>query len=128
MNLLRCALEETAGALRVRLNGEVAFSVPADRTARYRPHAGKAQLLFGLRPEHILEQRPQLEPNQQVFEVPLDVTEPMGMETLVYFKIDGTEVCGRVNPSAGAKDGQRMRLVADLNHMHLIDEASGKVL
>jgi len=128
MNLVPCTLEETAGALRVRLNGEIAFAVPADRSARYRPHAGRDRLLFGLRPEHILERRPQLEPEQEVFEVPLEVTEPMGMETLVYFGVNGVEVCGRVNPNAGAQAGQRMRLVADLSHMHLIDDASGKVL
>jgi len=52
----------------------------------------------------------------------------MGMETLVYFGVNGVEFCGRVNPSAGALAGQRMRLVADLSHMHLIDDASGKVL
>ena len=128
MNLMPCGLEETAGALRVRLNGEVAFPVPANRTARYRPYVGRSELLFGLRPEHILERRSQLEPNQEMFEVALEVTEPMGMETLVYFGINGVEVCGRVNPNAGAQAGQRMRLVADLDHMHLIDDASGKVL
>jgi multiple sugar transport system ATP-binding protein len=128
MNLIPCALEEGAGALRVRLNGEVGFAVPPDRTARYRPYAGRSELLFGLRPEHILERRPQLEPNQEVFEVALEVTEPMGMETLVYFGVNGVVVCGRVNPNAGAQSGQRMRLVADLDHMHLIDDASGKVL
>ncbi len=128
MNLVGCTLEEAAGDLRVHLNGEVSFPVPAARTARYRPYLGQGRLLFGLRPEHILERRPQLEPNQEVFEVTLEVTEPMGMETLVYFRVNGVEICGRVNPSAGAQAGQRMRLVADLNHMHLIDDASGKVL
>jgi multiple sugar transport system ATP-binding protein len=52
----------------------------------------------------------------------------MGMETMVYFFIQGVEVCGRVNPLAGAKDGQSITLVADLTNMHLIDEVSGKVL
>jgi len=83
---------------------------------------------LGLRPEHILEQRPQLEANQQAFDVALEVTEPMGMETLVYFLVNAVEVCGRVNPNAGAQAGARMRLVADLNYMHLIDDETGKVL
>ncbi|MGH8739122.1 MAG: hypothetical protein ACREVC_17350, partial [Burkholderiales bacterium] len=89
---------------------------------------GRARLVFGLRPEHIMEQRPHLEPNQHPFEVELDVTEPMGMETLVYFLVKGVEVCGRVNPHSGARDGGRMKLVADLNNIHLIDDESGKVL
>ena len=75
-----------------------------------------------------MEQRPHMEPNQTPFEVELEVTEPMGMETLVYFIVRGTEVCGRVSPNAGAQDGARMKLVADLNNVHLIDDESGKVL
>ena len=54
--------------------------------------------------------------------------EPMGMETLIYCQINGTEVCGRVNPGAGAVAGEPMQLLADLNNMHLIDDDSGLVL
>jgi len=128
MNMIPCTLEEAAGGLRMRLNHDIAFAIPESRTGRYRPHIGRKGLLLGLRPEHILEQRPQLEANQQAFDVALEVTEPMGMETLVYFLVNGVEVCGRVNPNAGAQAGARMRLVADLNYMHLIDDETGKVL
>jgi len=128
MNFVPCAIEEAAGALCVRLSTDVVFPVPQDRTSRYRAHLGKPRLLFGLRPEHIMEQRPHLEPNQHAFEVELEVTEPMGMETMVFFLVEGTELCGRVNPDAGAQSGKRMKLVADLGKMHLIDDASGQVL
>jgi len=128
MNFIPCSLEESANGLLVRLNDQLAFPVPDERTARYRPRVGKPGLQFGLRPEHIMEQRQHIEPNQHPFEIELDVTEPMGMETLVYFLVNGTEVCGRVNPNAGARDHTRMKLVADLNNMHLIDDQTGKVL
>src|SRR5258708_26284303 len=128
MNFVPCRVESSGGALRVRLSRDIAFTIPPDREQRYRPHLCKQRLLFGLRPEHIIEQRQHLEPNQQVFEVPLEVTEPMGMETLVHFAIEGVEVCGRVNPNAGAQPGRPMKLVADLANMHLIDDASGKVV
>jgi hypothetical protein len=61
-------------------------------------------------------------------EAVLDVTEPMGMETLIYFMLDGLEVCGRVNPNAGARDGGPLRLAVDLNNMHLLNEGTGVVL
>jgi multiple sugar transport system ATP-binding protein len=128
MNFVPCALEEAAGALRIKLNHSVELPVPAARTERYRPYLGRTGLIFGLRPENILEPRGQLEPGQQSFEVVLDVAEPMGMDTLVHFLINGSDVCGRVDPDAGAVSGQRMKLVADMNHMHLIDDESGKVL
>ena len=58
----------------------------------------------------------------------IEVTEPLGMETLVFFRMNGIDVCGRVSPDAGAREGSRMRLAASLDNMHLIDEASGRVL
>jgi multiple sugar transport system ATP-binding protein len=69
-----------------------------------------------------------MEPGAIPFDAQLDVTEPMGMETLVYFPLNGTQVCGRVNPNSGARDGAPLRLAADLNNMHLIDDATGRVL
>jgi multiple sugar transport system ATP-binding protein len=128
MNFVPCRIDENAGALSVRLSDRIAFRVPDERTRRYRPHAGK-ELLFGLRPEHITETRSGgLAGDQQEFSVALDVVEPMGMETMVYFVVDGTEVCGRVEPSAAGNAGETMRLVADLRHMHLIDPQTEQVL
>ena len=58
------------------------------------------KLLLGLRPEHIPEAKPHPEPGIEPFEAMLDVTEPMGMETLVYCLINGAEVCARVHRPA----------------------------
>src|SRR5437016_8831524 len=41
MNMVGCQLEETAGALRVRINGSISLAVPPERVARYRSHVGK---------------------------------------------------------------------------------------
>jgi multiple sugar transport system ATP-binding protein len=128
MNFIPCQLEQAAGALRVRLSDKLSFPVPADRSSRYASHVGKGKLVLGLRPEHIAETRPHTEPHQHDFDMMIDVDEPMGMETLVYFTIGGSEVCGRVNPNAGAAAGKVMKLRADLSNMHLIDDSTGKVL
>jgi multiple sugar transport system ATP-binding protein len=66
-------------------------------------------------------------PGVAPFDVTLDVIEPMGNETLVYFTVAGETMCGRVSPGAGAADGAPMKLAADLNHMHLMD-AEGTVI
>jgi multiple sugar transport system ATP-binding protein len=42
--------------------------------------------------------------------------------------MDGTQVCGRVNPNAGAHDGSPFRLAVDLNNMHLLNEVTGVVI
>jgi multiple sugar transport system ATP-binding protein len=130
MNFMPCKVEEAGGGgLLMRLNEAITFPIPADRTARYKQHIGSAsKLSVGIRPEHLTEARNGGDPNIVNFDTKLDVTEPMGMETYVYTIINGTNVCGRVGPNAGAKDGQPFKMAADLNNMHLIDEGSGKVL
>jgi multiple sugar transport system ATP-binding protein len=127
MNFLRCQLAGNGSGLTVRLSDKLSFPIPADRAARYAPYAGR-ELVFGLRPEDIIETRADLPPGRVPFDVLLDVVEPMGMETMVYFTVDGVEVCGRVNPAAAKNAGETMPLVADLNHMHLIDPRTDLVL
>ena len=128
MNFIPCRLEDVGGTLQIRLTDRIAFPLPPARAARYNSLPRTDKLLLGLRPEHLTESHAHLEPGVETFDTVLDVTEPMGMETLVYFGLDGTPVCGRVNPNAGAKDGAPMRLAMDLNNMHLLNEATGAVL
>src|SRR3954471_7792699 len=47
MNFVPCGLEETAGALRIRLNDAITFPLPAERVQRYRAAVGKTGLIFG---------------------------------------------------------------------------------
>ncbi|WFU85279.1 sn-glycerol-3-phosphate ABC transporter ATP-binding protein UgpC [Bradyrhizobium sp. CIAT3101] len=128
MNFIPCRLEDAAGTLQLRLTDRIAFALPPARAARYNALPRTDRLLLGIRPEHLTESNAHLEPGVETFDTVLDVTEPMGMETLVYFGLDGTPVCGRVNPNAGAKDGAPMRLAMDLNNMHLLNEETGVVL
>jgi len=127
MNFLSCRLIESNGGVSIRLADDLSFPVPDERVSRYRPHVGQ-ELIFGLRPEDIIEKRGDLPPGRAAFDVQLDVVEPMGMETMVYFVVEGVEVCGRVNPNAAGKAGEIMPLVADLNHMHLIDPRTDQIL
>ncbi|MGY8704894.1 sn-glycerol-3-phosphate ABC transporter ATP-binding protein UgpC [Bradyrhizobium sp. 18BD] len=128
MNFIPCRLEDVGGALQIRLTDRIAFTLPPARAARYNALPRTDRLLLGLRPEHLTESHAHLGPGVETFDTVLDVTEPMGMETLVYFGLEGTPVCGRVDPNAGAKDGAPMRLAMDLNNMHLLNEETGVVL
>jgi multiple sugar transport system ATP-binding protein len=128
MNLLPCRLADNGGGMTVQIADWLAFPVPPSRAGRYRAHVG-SELTFGLRPEHITEVRGgELAPGMAAFSAPLDVVEPMGMETMVYFIVDGIEVCGRVNPTAAGRAGEQMPLIADLNQMHLINPRNDRVI
>ena len=127
MNFMRCRLDGNGAGLRVRISDPISLPVPAARSARYQSLTGK-ELIFGLRPEHITEPRRSGSDQNCEFSAILDVVEPMGMETMVYFTVDGQEVCGRVDPGSATGPGESMRLYANMNHMHLIDPQTGVVL
>jgi multiple sugar transport system ATP-binding protein len=128
MNFMPCRLEDAGGATHIRLTDRIAFPLPPARAARYQNVARNEKLLLGLRPEHITEAKAHPEPGIEAFDAVLDVTEPMGMETLIYFTLEGAQICGRVNPNAGARDGGPLRLAVDLNNMHLLNEVTGVVI
>jgi multiple sugar transport system ATP-binding protein len=127
MNFIPCRLDGDAGGLAARMADNVTFPIPEDRAARYRPHVGK-ELLFGLRPEHITEPRGYANGRGREFTIGVDVVEPMGMETMIFFAINGTEVCARIDPGAEPRPGESFRLSADLSKMHLIDPTTDAVL
>ncbi|MBX6376307.1 MAG: sugar ABC transporter ATP-binding protein, partial [Acetobacteraceae bacterium] len=127
MNMIPARLENGAGALRLHLPGDIVLPVPAERTQRYAPLAGK-EVLFGIRPEHLTEPRNLDRPNIALIEAAPEVIEPMGMETMVIFSLQGTEITARVDPGVPAELGRKMPLAADLNQMHLIEPRTGQVL
>jgi multiple sugar transport system ATP-binding protein len=127
MNFIPARLENAGSGLSLRFSDRLSFPVPEARAGHFRSHAGKA-VVFGLRPEHMTETRGRENGSGHEFSVTLDVVEPMGMETLVFFKVDGTEVCGRVEPSAAKGSGEIMQLRANLDHLHLIDPTTNAVL
>ena len=126
MNFIPCTIEQN-GNMRVRISPDITLTVPPAKAARYAGAKGR-ELLLGLRPEHITEPRRNGGSEPNTFTVTLDVVEPMGMETMVYFAVGGTEICARVEPTAAKDAGALMALQAYMERMHLIDAASGMVL
>ncbi|HEU5275895.1 MAG TPA: sn-glycerol-3-phosphate ABC transporter ATP-binding protein UgpC [Xanthobacteraceae bacterium] len=127
MNFIPCRLEQNGVGMRVRVSEAIALPVPASDAPRYRAAVGR-ELVLGLRPEHLTEPR-RGEPEEGcAFPVTLDVVEPLGMETMVFFTVNGKEYCARVDPAAARGPGESMRLAANIDHMHLIDPASDAVL
>src|ERR1700681_3945713 len=87
MNFAPAKLEANASSLRLHLSDAISLPVPAAQSARFQALTGK-ELIFGLRPEHITEPRRNDRDANCEFDATLDVVEPMGMETMVYFSVD----------------------------------------
>ncbi|RDJ21689.1 sn-glycerol-3-phosphate ABC transporter ATP-binding protein UgpC [Bosea caraganae] len=129
MNFIPAAIEQRGDKLALLLKDpDLSFEIPAERHNRYAGLAGRSDLLLGLRPEHFSAAAGEPRPGHGQFETRIDITEPVGIETFVYFVLAGTEICARLPPTAGAQEGKPLRLAADLTQMHVIDPVTGLVV
>jgi len=83
--------------------------------------------VLGLRPEHIIETRPHMEPNQHDFDNLIDVVERWAWRRWVYFTMRVSRSAAGSTPTPGATARQGHELRADLSNMHLIDDGTGRV-
>jgi len=128
MNFIPAELVDTQGSHSVRLGSTLSLPLPPELGRHYSGLVGRGDLLLGLRPEHMVVVRDPLPPGHAVIDVMVDIVEPVGLESFVYFRMAGTEICARLPPDSGAREGQPLRLAADLNQMHLIDTRTSKVV
>jgi multiple sugar transport system ATP-binding protein len=128
MNFIACRLIDANRRLAVQFGDGLTLPVPATRTQSYRPYVGR-EMILGIRPEHCAEYRPHSEePCMADLSVRVDVIEPLGMDTMIHYELAGKQICSRVNPFAVSDVGETIRLMMDMNRMHLIDPTTDKVV
>ncbi len=127
MNFLPCHVQGNGAGLSVRLANGATLPVPAGRANRYAAYKDK-EMILGLRPEHLYEYHENAKPGVARLDAPVDVVEPMGMETLVHFFVNEAPVCARVDPNTPATPNETIPLSADLNNMHLMEPETGRVV
>jgi multiple sugar transport system ATP-binding protein len=128
MNFLPVRVQDgTNGGLTIHVTDQIVLPVPQDRTDRYGKYKGR-DMVFGLRPEHLFEYHEVGRPGYTRVDLPVDVVEPMGMETMVHFFIGNDPVCARVDPATHAEPGEMLPLTADMSKMHLMEPDSGRVV
>jgi len=115
------------GGLKVQLADGTKMAIPAARVDRYGPYKGK-KMTLGIRPEHMTETHDSEKPGVQIMNAKVDVVEPMGMETLVHHFVDGVAVCSRIDPNVQTGPGEILPLAIDMNNMHLIEDATNRVV
>jgi multiple sugar transport system ATP-binding protein len=127
MNFIPCKVVQNGAGVKIQLSEQLALEIPEDRQKRYKPFTDK-DMLFGIRPEHLTEKRHHTSNAQRDFTSKVEVLEPMGVDTMVFFNVKDVEVCARSAPRAVSAVNQDMAFTIDMNNMHLIDPQSNKVV
>ena len=133
--------------LRVRVSGGVVelaahrFELPTRALDRLEGDEG--EILLGLRPEHFFDPRVAAnETGGNHVPVRVELTEQLGSETLIYFRVDGIEaeqasegevelggaLVARLDPRTHAAPGEQITLGIDLERAHFFDSATGNAL
>ena len=125
MNVLPATLVQDAGRLAAELANGSRVALPQDAPGRHRERIGQP-VLFGIRPEHMSE-NPATDGQSQLS---MDVTlvEPLGMETLVHGRIDGSELIARCSPAVRAAPGQELALSVAAENVALFDAGTERAL
>ena len=127
MNFIPAQLFDDLGALKAKLPSGEALTLPADRAAAYRPLIG-APVELGIRPEHLTDRAGHAGDDSQVFEGVVDVVEPMGATSLITFTLADGVYNAIGEAGLVPRPGERLRLSAQLRHMHLIDGRTDQVV
>jgi len=80
-------------------------------------------VILGVRPDDLA-----VGAGHPIAEGPISVQEPLGAETLIYVTVDGTEVIAKASGRTPPPVGERVRLGAERENMHVFDAESGAVL
>jgi multiple sugar transport system ATP-binding protein len=133
--------------LRARLSGGgVEFaSYRLELPERLVARLGRAEgeVLLGLRPEHFFDPRLAADDAaRDLLPVTVELTEQLGSETLLYFRVDGVEaeqssegevqlggaLVARLDPRTEASPGERLAIGIDTDRGHFFDPPTGAAL
>ena len=124
MNFISCKLEKSLNGLSVNITKDIVLSIPKEKNTSLSKYVNKT-ILLGIRPEHISENK---QKESLKIEAKLDIVEPLGMETMVYFSIKNSQICGKVSPDNTIQNGKVMTLYFDSLNFHFIDPETDLVL
>jgi multiple sugar transport system ATP-binding protein len=129
MNFFEAKLDRGNGGLVLSIGDSFHVPVPASKAEKLGSHAGK-NVYFGIRPEDVHDAHyvPRGVDESAKIGTNINVIEPMGAEVFAYIENGGKEFVGRFDPRSGARTGQTIDVVLDMDKMHLFDRETEKAL
>ncbi|MBS1164470.1 MAG: transporter-like protein [Proteobacteria bacterium] len=125
MNFLPARLVAEGDALHILLDDGTRLAVPAARAATLGRHAGTA-VTFGIRPESIGPRQDR--PGWAPLDAAIDLVEPLGATTMIYFNTGSSSLCASLNSEGAPKAGMTMPLSINMTQMHLFDPQTERSL
>jgi multiple sugar transport system ATP-binding protein len=128
MNFFEATLNRRDGSAVVDI-GSFQLPLPTEKLNGLGNQIGKA-IYFGIRPEDIHDANyvPRGVDEAAKLSANVTVVEPLGSEVFAYIENGGKEMVSRLDPRSGARVGQPLDLIVDMNKMHAFERDSGRRL
>lgn len=126
MNFLDGVVKEENGKLVVDFE-VFKVRIPEGKFKNVRQYLNKP-VIFGIRPESILEADNVQAADEDIVVATVDVSELMGSEIYLYMSAGNCSFVARVDSHSKARDGEKHRVVFDGNKMHLFDKETEKAI
>ncbi len=127
MNFVTAQLAGEGETLNLRFPG-VALPIWPTHAARLGGYAGQ-EIVVGIRPDAIHDEAAFLDAHPSwALDVQVDVVEPMGSESYVYFNLNGDGFVARVAPESHAQVMTGHRVAFDMEKLHFFDKATEKAI
>lgn len=126
MNFFNCQVESDQNGARLLLEQGVKLNLSADLASRYVSLAGR-NAVFGIRPENFSLITGAVSEDTFIPAI-IEVIEPLGADTLVYFRLGQTFACARLEPHIQIAVNDRVMFRPELTRMHLFDAETGRAV
>ena len=129
MNFIPAKVISQNGTPMLELATDATVALPFPKPQSLEKRIGETVLL-GLRPEMITEPQPHKEgqPFVTTTGVEVEVTEPMGADTMILTRVNDAEINCRSNPAYEAKPGSVIQMMFDTSKAVIFDENTGERL
>ncbi|KAB2766002.1 ATP-binding cassette domain-containing protein [Brucella anthropi] len=122
MNFLPASLRAREGELDVVLADGTCLPLPPQKADQFRG-VGDGEVVLGIRPESISTSDDR--PGRVRLEVAVNLVEPLGPTTTVYFSVAGEGISATLSPETSPTAGTSTTLSFNMNQIHLFDKESG---
>ncbi len=129
MNFLDVKVECNADGTYLK-NDKVSIKLPEGKGSRdeIKAYDGKT-IVMGIRPEDINDDEASVTAMaDSTVDVDIELTEMMGAETYLYFKVNDVQFTARVNARSTTKLGDKIKVALDANKIHLFDKDTEEVI
>lgn len=125
MNFLSGMISEKSDLTFTSDKSELKFNLSSEQKDDLKDYVGQ-EIIIGIRPEDIsLEKSSE---NSIELESELDVIEPMGNETFIYFEIENIQFIARVKPIIDLKAGKQIKIHIDIEKVYFFHKSNGNII